>query len=148
MAEEVTDKNDRRGIEELRDVMVIEDEAEVAETLEMYLKNMDCFRNVVHSYDGTTAISKLANQAFSLILIDLNIPRRSGLDVLKYIADHEGNDIKDVIMVSGAFEKKSITKAMQYGAKHFLVKPFDEEAFREKVVKALEMEMSDFHFLT
>ncbi|MEE2743426.1 MAG: response regulator, partial [Bdellovibrionota bacterium] len=109
-----------RGIEDLRDVMVIEDEAEVAETLEMYLKNMDCFRNVVHSYDGTTAISKLANQAFSLILIDLNIPRRSGLDVLKYIADHEGNEIKDVIMVSGAFEKKSITKAMQYGAKHFL----------------------------
>ena len=54
MAEE---ENDRRGIEELRDVMVIEDEAEVAETLEMYLKNMDCFRNVVHSYDGTTAIS-------------------------------------------------------------------------------------------
>ena len=38
------------------------------------------------------------SRLFSLILIDLNIPRRSGLDVLKYIADHEGNEIKDVIM--------------------------------------------------
>ena len=126
---------EKRPLEEIKDVMVIEDETDVSETLEMYLNNMDCFRNIIHSYDGTTAINKLANQTFSLILIDLNIPRRSGLDVLKYIADHEGNEIKDVIMVSGAFEKKSITKAMQYGAKHFLVKPFDEESFREKVIK-------------
>jgi len=131
--------------EDLKDVLIVEDEAEVSETLEMYLGNMDCFRNIVHSYDGTTAISKLANQAFSLVLLDLNIPRRSGLDVLKYIADHEGNDIKDVIMVSGAFEKKSITKAMQYGAKHFLVKPFDEEAFREKIAKALNVDVQDLH---
>jgi response regulator of citrate/malate metabolism len=131
--------------EDLRDVLIVEDEAEVSETLEMYLGNMDCFRNVVHSYDGTTAISKLTNQSFSLILLDLNIPRRSGLDVLKYIADHESNDIKDVIMVSGAFEKKSITKAMQYGAKHFLVKPFDEEAFREKIAKALNVDVQDLH---
>ena len=80
---------EKRPLEEIKDVMVIEDETDVSETLEMYLNNMDCFRNIIHSYDGTTAINKLANQTFSLILIDLNIPRRSGLDVLKYIADHE-----------------------------------------------------------
>ena len=139
---------EKRPLEEIKDVMVIEDEADVSETLEMYLNNMDCFRNIIHSYDGTTAINKLANQSFSLILIDLNIPRRSGLDVLKYIADHEGNEIKDVIMVSGAFEKKSITKAMQYGAKHFLVKPFDEESFREKVIKTLGIDESDLNVTT
>ena len=71
-----------------------------------------------------------------------------GLDVLKYIADHEGNEIKDVIMVSGAFEKKSITKAMQYGAKHFLVKPFDEESFREKVIKTLGIDANDLNVTT
>ena len=34
---------EKRPLEEIKDVMVIEDEADVSETLEMYLNNMDCF---------------------------------------------------------------------------------------------------------
>ena len=41
---------EKRPLEEIKDVMVIEDETDVSETLEMYLNNMDCFRNIIHSY--------------------------------------------------------------------------------------------------
>ena len=56
----------KRPLEEIKDVMVIEDETDVSETLEMYLNNMDCFRNIIHSYDGTTAINKLPISHFLL----------------------------------------------------------------------------------
>ncbi len=128
-------------IKEHIDVLIIEDELDVLETIAMYLESMDIFRNIVKAHDGVTAISKLNNQTFDLILIDLKIPKKPGLDVVKFIADHangpNANQVRSVAVVSGALDKKSITKALGFGAKNFLVKPFDEIGFQEKIREVL-----------
>lgn len=122
-----------------KDVLVVDDDKQILKVLQMYLNNMGCFANIVLAQDGITASNKLNNQKFDLILLDLNLPKKSGLEIIKEIAENKRsvNALKNIIVVSGTLEKDKIEKILGFGVKHFLVKPFDEEHFQEKVLKVM-----------
>ncbi|MBT3584303.1 MAG: response regulator [Halobacteriovoraceae bacterium] len=116
-----------------KDVIIIDDDKKVCDVLEMYCENLGCFRNIIVANDGSIASKKLTNQIFGLILLDVNMPRKTGIDILKEFKDSHPNNIENVILVSGELDKHVITAAMKQGCKQYLVKPFDEGAFAEKV---------------
>ena len=60
-----------------RDVLIINNEKDVREVIKMYCHNMGVFRNISIAKDGIDASSKLMNQKYSLILLDLNIPNKN-----------------------------------------------------------------------
>jgi DNA-binding NtrC family response regulator len=79
--------------------------------------------DVMKIYDGQMAIDPLSLQKFDLAIIDLYLPKKSGIEILKFIHD---NDIKtSVIMASGYSEIPVATEAMKLGARDFLLKPFN-----------------------
>ncbi len=121
------------------DVIIVDDESSVLDVLEMYCENMGCFRNIIRARDGGEASKKLANQKFCLILLDHNMPRKSGVDIIKEIShkDHP-NSPEAVIIVSGELNKEVLTESMKLGTKNFIVKPFTEEQFQAKVRSILE----------
>ena len=121
------------------DVIIIDDERDIVELLQLYCENMGCFRNIITARDGSEASKKLANQTFCLILLDVNMPRKSGVDLVKEIAekDHQ-NDPRSVVIVSGELNKDVLTESMKRGTKNFLVKPFTEEQFQERVRSVLQ----------
>ena len=91
--------------------------------------------------DGMDGIKKLINQRFSIIILDLKIPKKNGFQVLENIAKKTStnqNMVGSVIISSGNLEKDKINKAVKSGVKHFLVKPFDEEQFKAKVEVVLK----------
>ena len=119
------------------DVIIIDDDRGVIEVLEMYCENLGVFRNIIKARDGSEASKKLANQKFALILLDINMPKKSGVDIIKELEDkNHPNDLASVVIVSGELNKTILAESMKRGAKTFIVKPFDEEQFRDKV-KAL-----------
>jgi len=65
------------------DVIISDDESSVLDVLEMYCENLGCFRNIIKAKDGSEASKKLANQKFCLILLDINMPRKTGVDIIK-----------------------------------------------------------------
>ncbi len=122
------------------DVIIIDDESSIVELLEMYCENMGIFRNIIKARDGSEASKKLANQSFCLILLDINMPRKSGIDIIKEISNKEhSNDPQAVVIVSGELNKDVLAESMKRGTKHFLVKPFTEEQFQEKAKAILKM---------
>lgn len=121
-----------------RDVLIVDDDKDVCEILSEYCHNLGCFKNIVKAHDGILATLKLRNQKFSLILLDINMPKKSGYDILNELdAEKSLNKKETVLIVSGTLEKEIITKIINCGVKTFLVKPFDEATFQERVLKIL-----------
>jgi response regulator of citrate/malate metabolism len=98
---------------------------------------MGCFKNIVFAHDGFIATQKLQNQKFALILLDISMPKKTGIDLLGEFGNRTLNQIDNIIIVSGTLEKEIISKALEKGVKTFLVKPFDEPTFQERVIKIL-----------
>ena len=119
------------------DVLIIDDDKEVCELLKEYCEAMKCFRYIVMAHDGSVATQKLQNQKFGLVILDMNMPKKSGLDLIKEFEGPSENTKDKILVVSGTLEKDLIAKVVQRGVKNFLVKPFDEAGFKEKVTKML-----------
>lgn len=121
-----------------RDVLIIDDDKGICDVLKEYCHNMGCFKNIIMAHDGITATQKLRNQKFSVILLDMNMPKKSGLDLLAEFEPGALNQKESVLIVSGTLEKDLIAKIIENGVKTFLVKPFDETAFQDRVLKVLK----------
>ncbi len=120
-----------------RDVLIVDDDKNICEILKDYCHNMGCFKNIIVANDGVMAAQKLRNQKFALILLDMNMPKKSGLDLLAEFDDNAINHKENILIVSGTLEKDLIAKVLNRGVKTFLVKPFDEPAFQDRVLKIL-----------
>ena len=120
-----------------RDALICDDDKDICEILKLYCENMGCFKNIVVAYDGIMGTLKLRNQKFSLICLDINMPKKSGYDLISDIEVGGINSKESILIVSGALEKDLIAKIVGNGVKNFLVKPFDEKQFREKVLRIL-----------
>lgn len=124
---------DTKLIKPVDDVIIIDDEQSVIDVLEMYCENIGCFRNIITATDGAIGEKKLSNQKFSLILLDVNMPKRKGGEIIKEVAHETGlNKIDSICVVSGNINKGFLNDALAAGVKHYLVKPFTEEQFQEK----------------
>lgn len=120
-----------------RDVLIVDDDKDICEILRDYCHNMGCFKNIIIANDGMTATHKLRNQKFALILLDMNMPKKSGLDLLSEFDAETLNRKENILVVSGTLEKTLIAKILGHGIKTFLVKPFDEPTFQDRVLKIL-----------
>jgi response regulator of citrate/malate metabolism len=122
-----------------RDVLIVDDDKGICEILKEYVINMGCFKNIVFAHDGILATQKLRNQKFALVLLDINMPKKTGLDLLAEFADVNSlNKKHSVVIVSGTLDKEVIGDILKNGIKNFLVKPFDEASFQERVLKVLK----------
>lgn len=119
------------------DILIIDDDIAICEILKEYCIKMGCFKSIVLASDGIMANLKLRNQIFSVILLDMNLPKRAGLDVLNDFNEDSLNNKDSVLIISGTLDKDIIAKIHHHGVKYFLVKPFAEHDFQEKVLKII-----------
>ena len=84
---------------------------------------------------GTLAVSLWREQKPDLLLLDLIMPEKGGIDVLKDIKPSGG--VAKVIIVSALGQDKIMDEAKGLGASAFIVKPFDEKKVIETVKKTL-----------
>ena len=108
------------------DAIIVEDQTEVYEVILEYLEEMDIFRNIVHAEDGITASFKLKNQEFVVIILDINLPKKSGINIIQQNQENEAI-IESVILISGSMEKDHLDRAVQAGVKNILIKPFTKD---------------------
>ena len=120
-----------------RDVLIVDDDKGICDILREYCINMGCFKNIVFAHDGIMATQKLRNQKFALILLDLNLPKKKGFDLLNEFEANSLNQKESILIVSGTLEKDLMAKIIGRGIKIFLIKPFDEPTFQERVLKIL-----------
>ncbi|WP_082033993.1 response regulator [Cohnella kolymensis] len=109
-------------------VMIVEDDPMVAEFNGRYLERVDGFRLVASASSVKESLDLLQTHDVELILLDIFMPGKSGLELLSYIRK-TGKAI-DVIVISAACDMQSVKKAMRYGAVDYLIKPFEFDRFQ------------------
>lgn len=104
---------------ETKKILIIEDDESIAEIQKDYLEmsgySVDC------AYDGENGIQKYLSGQYSLIILDLMIPKMSGFEILEKIAEKKKIP---VIIVSARDEELSKIKGLNLGADDYITKPF------------------------
>ncbi len=101
-------------------VVVVDDDDDVRETIAWRLDQAGCA--VFSASDGDEAIELLGSTYPDVVVIDLVLPGRSGLDVLRAATALESDPI--IIVVSGRSDETDRIVALEMGADDFVVKPF------------------------
>src|SRR6202790_4950148 len=104
-------------------VLIIDDEAEIRESLQTLLE-MEGFE-VETAVTGEDGLSQMADRPFDLVLLDLTLPGRNGMEILSEIRSHDSR--LPVIMITAFGTVENAVRAMQSGAANFVQKPWDNE---------------------
>ena len=78
--------------------------------------------------------------AIDCVLLDIDMPGISGIEVLRTLKSHPALRDVPVIMVTGNSDRDTVLKAIQAGAKDYIVKPFTEDILKKKIRSVLHKE--------
>src|ERR1700675_4399229 len=104
-------------------VLIIDDEAEIRESLQTLLE-LEGFA-VETAVTGEAGLQRIGEHPFDLVLLDLALPGRDGMEILAEIRAHEIR--LPVIMITAYGTVENAVRAMQFGAANFVQKPWDNE---------------------
>lgn len=102
-------------------LLVVEDEKKLAHSLEAQL--LAAGYAVTPAFDGVAASELALAQSFALILLDLKLPKKSGLEFLQELRGR--GDTTPVLILSARDKVEDRVQGLQLGADDYLVKPFD-----------------------
>jgi DNA-binding NtrC family response regulator len=86
-------------------------------------------------YSAADAYSHMADNKVDLVLLDIRMPEVNGLEALKEIRKRHPQTT--VVMMTAYTTEDNLRKSLEAGAKGFISKPFELDAFRAYVDKAL-----------
>jgi response regulator of citrate/malate metabolism len=112
--------------------LIVEDDFRVAEIHRGFLGRLQAFAVVGVAQNGSQALELADALRPDLVLLDIYLPDQSGLEVLRRLRA-SGRPAVDVIAITAANDVETLRAALQGGVAHYLVKPFQFNAFREKL---------------
>lgn len=115
-------------------VLVVDDFATMRRIVKNILTQLG-FKNIIEADDGTTALAALKQEKVGLIISDWNMPKMTGLDLLKEV--RAGADTADIpfIMVTAEAQQDNIILAVKAKVSQYIVKPFTADTLGEKIEK-------------
>ena len=111
-----------------KNILICDDEIGVREALTLILEDK---HNLTFAENGDTAIQKVKNAKFDVILLDIKMPAKDGLETLEEIRQIDPN-VK-VIIVTGYQSVETAAKAVKLGATDYITKPFESVEVLEKI---------------
>jgi two-component system chemotaxis response regulator CheY len=93
------------------------------------------FKNIIEADDGTTALDVLKSEKIGLIVSDWNMPKMTGLDLLKAVRADASLANTPFIMVTAEAQQDNIILAVKAKVSQYIVKPFTAETLSEKLNK-------------
>jgi DNA-binding NtrC family response regulator len=114
-------------------VLIIDDEAEIRESLQTLLE-MEGYE-VDSAPTGEEGLARIGERTFDLVLLDLALPDRNGIDLLAEL--HNQAPQIAVIMITAYGTVENAVRAMQAGASNFVQKPWDNEKLLADVRAAI-----------
>jgi DNA-binding response OmpR family regulator len=109
-------------------ILVVEDERPIAEFVQRGLDAEGY--SVTCAYDGEEAMALARTGDYALVLLDVLLPKRSGLEVIRTI--RERDDSLPVIMLTALSQTEDVVAGLDLGANDYLTKPF---AFAELLAR-------------
>lgn len=117
-------------------VLVVDDSPTVRQQVILALKQADI--EVVEATDGADGVDKVkSDPSIGLVILDVNMPRMNGLEMLETVKADPKNANLVVIMLTSEGQQSLIERAKKAGAKGWIVKPFKPELLVAAVKKLM-----------
>ncbi|HYG73181.1 MAG TPA: response regulator [Actinomycetota bacterium] len=116
------------------DILIVEDHPTMREAMKLILEHEGF--GIREAPDGATAIAMVTEQLPDLMFLDLNIPGRSGVDVLTGIKTNpKTQDLRVIVVTATGEEGRAYTRSL--GADEYLTKPFSPTTLLQTVERVL-----------
>jgi len=117
-------------------VLIVDDFLTMRRIVRKILRDLN-FEDIIEAEDGSAALDVLKRTRVDLIVSDWNMPRMTGLELLKEVRSTDG--IKDIpfLMVTAESQKENIVEAVKARVSNYIVKPFTAAVLEEKLAKIL-----------
>ncbi len=116
-------------------ILVVDDSPDIRFTMSEVLRAKGF--SVESASDGQEAIDILDNRFFDIVLTDLSMPRKTGMDVLRFVTQHSPETI--CIIITGFGSIQGAVEALKMGAYDYLCKPIKPDEVTILIDKALEL---------
>ncbi len=126
-----------------RKILLVEDNPDDIELTLRALKRNKIGNEVTVAHDGEEALNYLfckgayemrdRNVMPAVVLLDLNMPKVSGLEVLRQIRSHNPTKLLPVVIMTSSKEEQDVMNGYALGANSYIRKPVDFEQFAESV---------------
>jgi len=123
----------QKEVKEMKPVLIVEDEAIMRESLRDWLK--DVGYEVETAEEGEEALEKIGKKEFSVAVLDLRLPGKNGLEVLKEATEKDPR-IKGIVITAYPSVETAV-EAMKMGAIDYIVKPFVPDALERAIQEVL-----------
>ena len=117
-------------------ILIVEDEEAIRRVLKKVLSEDDSKNNILEASDGVEAINKIKTENLQLVICDIKMPKKDGLDVLNFLKSYD--DKIPIIMISGHGDLKTAVMAMRKGAFDYIEKPPDLNNLLSSVRESLK----------
>jgi DNA-binding NtrC family response regulator len=116
-------------------ILIVDDDRVILRGLAETLERSGC--ETVTATSGDEAMQAYAQEVFDLVLLDVRLPDRDGLEVLGWVLDQDSDQL--VIMMTAYADASVAVQAMKAGAHDYIHKPFDLDELRVLISRALEV---------
>lgn len=123
-------------------VLLVDDKASIRGAMKQILEQLG-LNDITEAVDGEEAWYKLEKDAmagkensFELIVSDMEMPKMTGLELLKAVREHEDLKNTPFIMATTVTAKKIIMETMRLGVQAYIIKPFDAPTVEFKLKQA------------
>lgn len=115
-------------------ILIVDDFSTMRRILKNILRQLN-FNDIVEADDGSTAVDILKKEKIDLIISDWNMPKMTGIELLRYVRQSEGIHDTPFLMVTAEAQQDNIIEAVKAKVSNYVVKPFTAETLGDKINK-------------
>jgi DNA-binding response OmpR family regulator len=110
-------------------ILLLEDDYMLSDIIVSFLKEK--FYDVVQVEDGESAVERASTDKFDLMIFDINVPKLSGINVVKNIRSY--SDTTPIILITAYQDTAHLKKGFNSGCDDYIKKPFDLEELELRI---------------
>lgn len=120
-----------------KSILIVDDDPIARQNFIQICEDTYLFKNIIEAADGRIANQKMINQDFDVIILDLKMPRKSGIDVIRDAVAKKPEIAEKILVISGNIEKESLEFMVSKKVTNILVKPFNNSDIEVKIREIL-----------
>jgi two-component system, chemotaxis family, chemotaxis protein CheY len=113
-------------------VLVVDDYSTMIRIIRNLLKQLG-FEDVDEANDGSTALAKMRQKRYGLVISDWNMEPMTGYELLKEVRGDPGLSKTPFIMVTAESKTENVIAAKKAGVDNYIVKPFNAQTLKAKI---------------
>ncbi len=122
------------AVDKNMNILVVDDYQTMIRIIKNLLKQLG-FNNIDEATDGGSALTKIGEKPYGLIISDWNMEPMTGLDLLKSVRG-SGSKVP-FIMVTAESKTENVIAAKEAGVNNYIVKPFNADTLKTKLTSVL-----------